>query len=31
MKDDIPEVEPETCIACFCRQEICPEKALALR
>jgi NAD-dependent dihydropyrimidine dehydrogenase PreA subunit len=24
-------VDPETCITCFCCQEICPEKAITLR
>jgi formate hydrogenlyase subunit 6/NADH:ubiquinone oxidoreductase subunit I len=30
MQDDIPVVDPAICIACFCCQEICPEKAMTL-
>jgi len=30
MGDKIPEVDADTCITCFCCQEICPEKAIAL-
>ena len=28
--DDLPVVEGDKCIACFCCQEICPEQAIAL-
>jgi formate hydrogenlyase subunit 6/NADH:ubiquinone oxidoreductase subunit I len=31
MNQDVPEVDSETCIRCFCCQEICPERAIALR
>jgi len=27
----VPKVDAETCIRCFCCQEICPERAIALR
>jgi formate hydrogenlyase subunit 6/NADH:ubiquinone oxidoreductase subunit I len=30
MNGDYPEADPEICIRCFCCQEICPEKAMAL-
>lgn len=29
--DNIPHVDADTCIACFCCQEICPEKAMTLK
>ena len=28
--DALPVVDPEQCIACFCCQEMCPEKAIRL-
>jgi formate hydrogenlyase subunit 6/NADH:ubiquinone oxidoreductase subunit I len=31
MTEDIPEVHSDTCITCFCRQEICPEKTMTLQ
>ncbi len=31
MEDDLPRVKEDTCITCFCCQEICPEKAMVLR
>ncbi|MBN1254609.1 MAG: DUF362 domain-containing protein [Deltaproteobacteria bacterium] len=31
MTDDLPQVDASTCIACFCCQEICPEKAITLQ
>jgi len=31
MNQDVPEVDDETCIRYFCCQEICPEKAIALK
>ena len=31
MCDNLPQVDPDTCITCFCCQEICPEKAITLR
>jgi formate hydrogenlyase subunit 6/NADH:ubiquinone oxidoreductase subunit I len=31
MSDHLPEVNADTCIMCFCCQEICPEKAIALQ
>jgi len=31
MHDNLPRVATDKCIACFCRQEICPEQAIALR
>jgi len=30
-KDHIPEVDDDTCITCFCCQEICSQKAIALK
>jgi len=30
MADDFPAVDEETCITCFCCQELCPEKAIQL-
>ena len=30
MNEDLPQVAVDICIACFCCQEICPEKAIAL-
>jgi len=30
MKETIPVVDADTGITCFCCQEICPEKAMAL-
>ncbi|MGZ3648737.1 MAG: DUF362 domain-containing protein [Syntrophales bacterium] len=29
--DDIPVVDADTCISCFCCQELCPEKAITLK
>jgi uncharacterized protein (DUF362 family)/Pyruvate/2-oxoacid:ferredoxin oxidoreductase delta subunit len=29
--DNLPIVDADTCISCFCCQELCPEKAIALR
>jgi uncharacterized protein (DUF362 family)/NAD-dependent dihydropyrimidine dehydrogenase PreA subunit len=31
MKEGLPVLNPEKCIICFCCQEICPEKAIALQ
>jgi formate hydrogenlyase subunit 6/NADH:ubiquinone oxidoreductase subunit I len=31
MQDDLPRVDADSCIACFCCQEICPEQAMALQ
>jgi formate hydrogenlyase subunit 6/NADH:ubiquinone oxidoreductase subunit I len=31
MPDRLPQLDAETCITCFCCQEICPEKAITLR
>jgi len=31
MDEDIPQVDADTCITCFCCQEMCPEKAIALK
>lgn len=31
MAKDTPEVHGDTCITCFCCQEICPEKAITLQ
>ena len=31
MNGDTPLVDAETCITCFCCQEICPEKAITLK
>ncbi len=31
MGDDVPEVAGEICITCFCCQEMCAEKAIALQ
>jgi len=31
MNGDMPLVDADKCIACFCCQEICPEKAIALK
>ncbi len=31
MEGAVSVVNAETCIACFCCQEICPEKAITLR
>jgi uncharacterized protein (DUF362 family)/Pyruvate/2-oxoacid:ferredoxin oxidoreductase delta subunit len=31
LDDNLPKVESARCIACFCCQEICPERAIALR
>jgi formate hydrogenlyase subunit 6/NADH:ubiquinone oxidoreductase subunit I len=31
MHEALPEVSAATCIACFCCQEICPEKAMTLK
>jgi uncharacterized protein (DUF362 family)/NAD-dependent dihydropyrimidine dehydrogenase PreA subunit len=28
--EDLPVVDADTCITCFCCQEVCPEKAIAL-
>ncbi|MGD0237135.1 MAG: hypothetical protein ABSC55_21715 [Syntrophorhabdales bacterium] len=28
--DHLPEVDDDTCITCFCCQEICPSKAITL-
>jgi formate hydrogenlyase subunit 6/NADH:ubiquinone oxidoreductase subunit I len=30
MTEHVPHVDSDTCIACFCCQEICPEKAIRL-
>jgi formate hydrogenlyase subunit 6/NADH:ubiquinone oxidoreductase subunit I len=30
MNDALPEVDADSCITCFCCQEICPEQAIAL-
>lgn len=30
MVDDLPQVDSERCVTCFCCQEICPEKAMTL-
>ena len=30
MEGDLPVVEADTCIACFCCQEMCPEQAIKL-
>ncbi|MBC2717341.1 MAG: DUF362 domain-containing protein [Desulfobacteraceae bacterium] len=30
MSGDFPEVDVDTCITCFCCQELCPEKAIQL-
>lgn len=30
MHDELPQVDADTCIICFCCQEVCPEKAIAL-
>jgi formate hydrogenlyase subunit 6/NADH:ubiquinone oxidoreductase subunit I len=29
--DNLPQVDADTCITCFCCQEICPEKAITLQ
>ena len=29
--DNLPRVDPDTCITCFCCQEVCPEKAITLK
>lgn len=31
MADALPLVDPSACIACFCCQELCPEKAITLK
>ncbi len=31
LNDNLPRVNSEACIVCFCCQEICPEKAITLR
>jgi ferredoxin len=31
MVENIPRVNADICIACFCCQEMCPEKAITLR
>jgi len=31
MNDGLPAVNAEACVTCFCCQEICPQKAIALR
>jgi MinD superfamily P-loop ATPase len=31
MGDDLPQVDADTCISCFCCQEICSEKAVILK
>ena len=31
MSDNLPRVDADTCITCFCCQEICPEKAITLQ
>jgi formate hydrogenlyase subunit 6/NADH:ubiquinone oxidoreductase subunit I len=28
---DVPVVDADTCITCFCCQEICPEMAMSLQ
>ena len=30
-EDNLPHVDADTCISCFCCQELCPEKAIALK
>jgi formate hydrogenlyase subunit 6/NADH:ubiquinone oxidoreductase subunit I len=30
MEADLPVVDADTCITCFCCQEVCPEKAMTL-
>jgi Fe-S-cluster-containing hydrogenase component 2 len=30
MIDDLPQVDGEGCIACFCCQEMCPEQVIRL-
>ncbi|MGA7878249.1 MAG: 4Fe-4S binding protein, partial [Desulfoferrobacter sp.] len=29
--DDLPIVDADSCITCFCCQEMCPEKAITLK
>ena len=31
MDDHLPQVDADKCIACFCCQEMCPEKAITLQ
>jgi uncharacterized protein (DUF362 family)/NAD-dependent dihydropyrimidine dehydrogenase PreA subunit len=30
-EDNLPHVDADTCISCFCCQELCPEKAITLK
>jgi len=30
-EEDVPQVDADTCITCFCCQETCPEKAITLQ
>jgi formate hydrogenlyase subunit 6/NADH:ubiquinone oxidoreductase subunit I len=31
MWDNLPVVDADTCITCFCCQEMCPAKAITLK